>query len=184
MKFSVRLVVAPLAVAVALFTGCGKKSDEIVTYGNKDSLDAQANAAKAKAAADPHAGHNHAHGSGHVHKPLMGGELVEVGDHQFNLEFKYDAARGVLQAWVLDAHAENFVRVGMAAFDVQEEGGERRTITLRAVGNDITGEKIGDTSSFEGAAPWLNDIKHFDGVVKAIKVRDLEFRDIDFHLHP
>jgi len=174
------IVSLSLLLGLTLLTGCGKKSDEIVTYGSKDSLDAQANAAKAKA--DPHAGHNH--GSGHAHKSLMGGELVEVGDHQFNLEFKYDAARGVLQAWVLDAHAENFVRVSMAAFDVQEEGGERRTVTLRAIGNDITGEKVGDTSSFEGAAPWLKDIKHFDGVVKAIKVRDLEFRDIDFHFHP
>jgi hypothetical protein len=172
----------PLALIALLAAGCGKKSEGIVTYGSKDSLDAKANAAKAAAHADPHAGHNH--GSGHAHKPLMGGELVEVGDHQFNLEFKFDAARGVLQAWVLDAHAENFVRVGMASFDVQEGGGERRTITLRAVANDITGEKSGDTSAFEGEAPWLRDIKHFDGVVKAIKVRGLDFRDLAFHFHP
>jgi hypothetical protein len=183
MHFPVRSTAVPLALAAALLAGCGKKSDEVVTYGSKEAHAAAAKAAESGAAkADPHAGHNH--GSGHAHKPLMGGELVEVGDHQFNLEFKYDAARGVLQAWVLDAHAENFVRVSMAAFDVQEEEGERRTITLRALGNDITGEKVGDTSSFEGAAPWLKDIKHFDGVVKAIKVRGLEFRDIDFHLHP
>ena len=134
--------------------------------------------------ADPHAGHEHKHGSGHVHKPLMGGQLVEVGEHQFNLEFKYDRERGVLQAWVLDAHAENFVRIAALSFDVQEEDGAQRTITLRALGNEITGEKPGDSSSFEGEAKWLAEIKHFDGLVKAIKIRDLEFRDIDFHFHP
>lgn len=129
-------------------------------------------------------GHDHDHGSGHAHKPLMGGELVEVGEHQFNLEFKYDASRGVLQAWVLDGHAENFVRVSMSLFDVQEAGGQKRIITMRALANPMTGEKPGDTSAFEGEAPWLGGIGHFDGVVKAIRVRDTDFRDIAFHFHP
>lgn len=126
----------------------------------------------------------HLQDSGHAHKPLMGGQLVPVGDHQFNLEFKYDAARGVLQAWVLDGHAENFVRVSMALFDVQEAGGQKRTITLRALENGMSGEKAGDSSSFEGEAAWLGGTGHFDGVVKAIKVRDTTFRDIAFHFHP
>src|SRR5690606_17491649 len=99
-------------------------------------------------------------------------------------ELKFDPARGVLKVWILDAHAENFVRVRMAAFDVQEEGGAQRTITLRAVANPLSGETAGDTSSFEGDAPWLRQIEHFDGVVRAIRVRDLDFRDISFHFHP
>ncbi|WP_157772202.1 hypothetical protein [Lacunisphaera limnophila] len=146
-------------------TGCGRKES-------------------APAPTDAHAGHEHESGSGHAHRPLMGGQLVEVGEHQFNLEFKYDATRGVLQAWVLDGHAENFVRVSMALFDVQEAGGAQRTITLRAVANEMTGEKSGDTAAFEGEAGWLGAVGHFDGVVKAIKVRDTVFRDITFHFHP
>jgi len=110
--------------------------------------------------------------------------LVELGDHAASLEFKYDAARGVLQAWVLDGHAENFVRVGMTLFDVQEAGGEKRTIMLRAQANEMTGEKVGDTSLFEGEAAWLGDVGHFDGIVKAIKVRETVYRDIAFHMHP
>lgn len=135
-------------------------------------------------ASGDHAGHDHGQGAGHAHKPLMGGQLIGVGEHQFNLEFKYDVVRGVLQAWVLDAHAENFVRVSMALFDVQEADGQRRTITLRAQANEISGETVGDTSAFEGEARWLGEIGHFDGIVKAIKVRGVEFRDIDFHFHP
>lgn len=129
-----------------------------------------------------HAGHDH--GSGHAHKALMGGELVELGEHQFNLELKFDAARGVLQVWILDSHAENFVRVGMAAFDVQEADGAKRVIVLRPVSNALTGETHGDTSAFEGEAPWLREVQHFDGVVKALRVRGVDFRDVKFHLHP
>lgn len=154
---------ATLVLLVA--SGCSKKENPV-------------------APADAHAGHDHATGGGHTHRPLMGGQLVGVGDHQFNLEFKYDAARGMLQAWVLDGHAENFVRVGMTLFDVQEVGGQQRTISLRAVANGMTGETAGDTSAFEGEAPWLGGIGHFDGVVKAIKVRDVVFRDVTFHFHP
>ena len=130
------------------------------------------------AAADP------ATGGGHHHRAPHGGQLVELGDHRFNLEFKYDAVRGMLQAWVLDGHAENFVRVGMTLFDVQEAGGRQRTISLRAVANEMTGEKPGDTSAFEGEARWLGEIGHFDGVVKAVQVRETVFRDIKFHFHP
>jgi hypothetical protein len=121
---------------------------------------------------------------GHTHAAPHGGQLVELGEHQFSLEFKYDAARGVLQAWVLDGHAENFVRVSMALFDVQEAGGQKRIITLQAVANGMTGEKAGDTSAFEGDAAWLGEVGHFDGVVKAIQVRDSVFRDVGFHFHP
>ncbi len=160
MKTTLRLV---LLMSLLAGFGCAKKEG-------------------AAAPADDHAGHGHS--SGHAHQPLMGGMLVELGEHQFNLELKYDPVRGVLQAWVLDGHAENFVRVSMGLFDIQEAGGAQRTITLRAVGNPMTGEKPGDTSAFEGEARWLGDVAHFDGIVKALKVRDLEFRGIEFHLHP
>jgi hypothetical protein len=166
-----------LAVA-ALLAGCEKKQSGVVTYGSKDSLDAN----RAGAKADPPAGRTH--GGGHAHRPLMGGELVELGEHQFNLELKFDAARGMLQAWVLDGHAENFVRVSMASFDIQETGGQGRTVTLHATANGMTGETAGDTSAFEGEAAWLREFKHFDGVIKAVRVRGVDFRDVRFHLHP
>jgi hypothetical protein len=158
------------ALVAATLAGCGKKNTgDVPMYGSKNSR-------------DPHAGQA-GHG-GHAHRAPNGGELVELGDHQFNLEFKFDVSRGVLQAWVLDAHAENFVRVGMDAFEVQEEGGQRRTITLQATANAMTGENTGDTAYFEGTAPWLREVKHFDGVVKAVRVRGVDFRNVPFHFHP
>lgn len=160
------------AAAALLLSGCEKKQQGITTYGSPHTP------------GDPHRPAAAHAATGHVHTAPNGGELVELGAHQFNLEFKYDAARGMLRAWVLDGHAENFVRVGMAAFEVQEDGGLRRVITLRALANDLTGENVGDSSFFEGEAPWLKEIKHFDGVVKAVRVRDMDFRDVKFHFHP
>jgi len=133
---------------------------------------------------DKHKDHDHHSGSDHAHKPLMGGQLVEIGEHRFNLELKYDAERGVLQAWILDAHAENFVRVPLLSFAVREEDDPKRVITLHAVGSEISGETPGDSSSFEGEARWLGEIDHFDGVVPVLTIRGTEFRDIDFHFHP
>lgn len=172
MKSSFFLSMLALGMVLVAGPGCGKKqSGDIPTYGSKSSRDAHG-----------HAGHDHGHG--HVHTAPNGGELVELGDHQFNVELLYDKQRGVLRAWMLDAHAENFVRVAMDSFDVQEEGGQHRTITLRATANNLTGETAGDTSYFEGEAPWLREVKHFDGVIKALRVRGTDFRNVKIHLHP
>lgn len=166
-------------LAAALLAGCGQKSEA-------PAPTAAAPAAPAKASeehdAHGHAGHNH--GSGHVHKALQGGELVEVGEHQFNVELKFDATRGVLQLWVLDAHAENYVRIAATTLTLQEEEGAKRTITLRPLANALTGETVGDSATFEGDAPWLREVKHFDGTLKGLKVRGVDFPDLDLHFHP
>ncbi len=172
MKNKLPLFLSALALSFVLVAGlgCGRKqSGDIQTYGSKNSRDEHGHAA---------------HGHGHVHKAPNGGELVELGDHQFNIEFLYDKQRGVLRAWFLDAHAENFIRVAMDWFEVHEEGGQGRKIELRSMANNLTGEAVGDTSYFEGEAPWLGGIKHFDGVIKALRVRGTDFRNVRIHLHP
>lgn len=120
--------------------------------------------------------------AGHAHVAPHGGTLVEVGEHQFNLEFLFDESRGVLQAWFLDAHAENFVRVALPGFEVTATAGEKNyTLTFAPVANAVTGETAGDTAQFEAAAPWLRDAKAFDGVVKAVTVRGVSFSGIAFN---
>ncbi|MDP2138438.1 MAG: hypothetical protein Q8J74_11370 [Candidatus Didemnitutus sp.] len=172
-----RITLLVLTVVAVSLAGCGKKqSGGVTTYGSKHT---PGDARPVTTAAVPAAA-----ATGHSHTAPNGGELVELGDHAFNLELRYDAARGRLRAWVLDGHAQNFVRVAMASFDVQEDGGARRVITLHATANDLTGEVAGDTSYFEGDAPWLREIKHFDGILKAARVRDVDFRDVKFHFHP
>ena len=85
------LLPATLAGVLLFVSACAKKSD-----------------------ADSHADHAH---RGHVHTAPHGGVLIEVGDHQYNLEFVHDRSAGSLTVYVLDAHAENFVRVALAALD-------------------------------------------------------------------
>jgi hypothetical protein len=118
---------------------------------------------------------------GHAHAAPHGGVLVELGHHEAALEFKFDAARGILQAWVLDAHAENFVRTSQRGFEVEAVAGDRgRLLDFVAVANTLTGETVGDTALFEVEAAWLRDAKAFDGRVKAITVRGKTFRDVAF----
>ena len=71
---------------------------------------------------------SHEHDSGsekghHVHVAPHGGQLVEVGEHGagFNLELVLHAD-GFLQIYVLDAHAENFVRIPAysMSFEIQD----------------------------------------------------------------
>ena len=59
--------------------------------------------------------HDHDHGSaargGHKHGSKQGGVAVELGEHQYQLDVLHDPAEGALNAWVMDGHMENFVRI-------------------------------------------------------------------------
>ncbi len=117
--------------------------------------------------------------SGHHHHAPHGGVLVELGDHQFNLELKFDEKRGILQVWVLDGHAENFVRIAQRGFEMEARAGTTaRVLDFVAVADTMTGETVGDTSLFEVEAEWLRAAKAFDGRLKAITVRGNTYRDI------
>ncbi|MBL9189787.1 MAG: hypothetical protein JNK23_20060 [Opitutaceae bacterium] len=129
---------------------------------------------------DPHAGHDH---GGHVHKAPHGGHLVELGDHAANLELVRDDAAGKLTAYFLDGHAENFVRIAAPSITVTAyAAGQRQTVTLAAVANAATGETVGNTSQFEGAAPWLKDAGEFNGEVGAVEIRGTKFAPAAFKL--
>lgn len=125
------------------------------------------------------------HDHGHAHTAPHGGVLVELGEHAGNLEFKFDEARGVLQAWVLDGHAENFVRLAQAGFDVEAQAGAAtHRLRFAAVANPLTGESPGNTATFEAEAAWLGAAKAFDGRVKELTVREVIYRDVPFSFVP
>lgn len=121
---------------------------------------------------------SHSHG-GHAHTAPHGGTLVELGDHAHNLELVRDIAAGKLTAYVLDGHAENFIRIPALAFDlVVTAGGEKRPLTLRAVANSATGETIGDTSQFEAQADWLKTAPDLAGAIPALEIRGTKYENI------
>ncbi len=133
---------------------------------------------------DDHAGHDHAAHSDqkHVHTAPHGGTLFEIGEHAYNLELLRDAATGKLTAWVLDGHAENFVRLSIPAIElVAMPGGKFTPLTLKAVANPATGETVGDTSQFEVQADWLKTTGEFAGIF-TIEIKGTKFEKVAYTL--
>ena len=115
------------------------------------------------------------------HVAPHGGVHVEIGDHQFNVEFVHDEETGKLSAYTLDAHAENFLRTAMTAFDVVvSAGGEVRTVSFKPVANTASGETVGDTSQYDATDPWLKDKHAFAGIIGKIDFRGTVFTDVPF----
>jgi hypothetical protein len=123
----------------------------------------------------------HSHGA-HAHKAPHGGTLVELGDHAYNLELVRDSAAGKLTVYVLDGHAENFVRLKVPAIElVAMPGGKFTPVSLKAVANAATGETVGDTSQFEAQADWLKTAGDFSGIV-TVEIRGTKFEQVAYHL--
>ena len=122
-----------------------------------------------------------AHGHGHAHTAPHGGQLVEVGDHQFNVELVLDRETGRLAAYVLDGHAENFVRIVQPAIEVRLKD-PARVLSLAAVANPATGETVGNTSQFEATAPWLKSAGDVAGEIVRLEIRGATFSALSFSL--
>jgi hypothetical protein len=117
-----------------------------------------------------------AQSGGHVHTAPHGGTLIEVGDHAYNLELLRDSASGKLTVWVLDGHAENFVRIKAATIEAAAAvGGEKKTLSLKAVANAATGETVGDTSQFEVQADWLKGAAPIEVTVPSVEIKGRRF---------
>lgn len=116
-------------------------------------------------------------GGGHAHAAPHGGQLVEVGDHAYNLEFVADREAGKLTAYVLDGHAENFIRTDLAGIAVTVNG---RPLTLAPVANAATGETVGNTAQFEASADWLKAPgAQFQVAIPALTIRGSAFTAIE-----
>jgi hypothetical protein len=125
-------------------------------------------------------GDGHAHG--HHHTAPHGGTLVELGEHQFNLEVVRDAAAGTFTAYVLDGHAENFVRVPLPAIPITAMvNGMPQPLLLTASANPATGETVGNTSAFTAQADWLKTTGSFDVTIPALEIRGSTFADVKFN---
>jgi hypothetical protein len=159
MKLSRLLFVAVLPL---LAISCGKKADD----HDHDHAD--------------HAAHG-----GHAHIAPHGGILAEVGEHAYNVEFLRDATTGKLSAYILDGHAENFVRIKASTFDaIATVNGEKRPLTFKAIANAATGEAVGDTSQFDAQAEWLKSTTAVAVTIPALEIRGNEFKSITATLKP
>lgn len=121
-------------------------------------------------------GGSHNHGGGHVHTAPHGGQLVEVGDHAYNLEFVLDRAAGKLTAYVLDGHAENFIRTDLTGIVLTVNG---QPLTLLPIANPATGETIGNTAQFEAALDALKAAGPVTVKIPALNLRGNAFGAIE-----
>jgi hypothetical protein len=132
----------------------------------------------AKAPPPPEADVPHHH---HHHAP-HGGAAVELGDEQYHVELVLDPTTGTLQAYVLDAELENFVRASAPTLDIEATvAGGPKAVSLAAVPNTETGETVGDTSLYEGQADWLKAARVFDGTIKSVTIRGTSYTDVKFN---
>jgi len=116
----------------------------------------------------------------HEHHAPHGGALQVLGEEAAHVELVLDEKTGKLTAYVLDGEAEKPVRIAQDVLRLKIVGvaGVDAVVELKAVANDLTGEKIGDTSQFEGASESLRGATRFDGVLESITARGVTFKAV------
>ena len=118
----------------------------------------------------------------HEHVAPHGGTLVEIGDHAYNVELVRDRTEGKLSAWVLDGHAEDFVRLTSPSIElVAMPGGKYTPLSLQPVANPATGETAGDTSQFEAQADWLKTAGAFAGIL-TVEIKGTRYEQVPYAL--
>lgn len=120
---------------------------------------------------------------GHEHAAPHGGSLVEFGDEFAHLELVLDATTGTLTAYALDGEAEEPVRLAAATIDmtiVPDGAAATQAISLQAVENALTGERVGDTSQFRALVPALKGQSRFRGTIAEIRLRGQRFTEVEF----
>ena len=122
--------------------------------------------------------------SHHVHVAPHGGQLVEVGEHGagFNLELVLHPD-GFLQIYVLDAHAENFVRIPAYSmtFEIQDTNNSTKQILCEAVEDPVTGETVGNSSLFT-STERIQEFIPFKGVFTQLDIMEFSYENLSFEL--
>ena len=118
----------------------------------------------------------------HVHVAPHGGQLVEVGEHGsgYNLELVLHPD-GFLQIYVLDAHAENFVRISTPSIEIELSGEDNasRTLLCEPVADPATGETVGNTSLFT-STERITDLLPLQGVIPQFQLMEFVYENIAF----
>lgn len=117
----------------------------------------------------------------HAHEAPHGGTLVELGNHFAYLELVLDAEAWSLTVYVLDAEAEQAVRITQPTIGVTFDAPERMTgqaFTLEAKANVLTGETVGDTSQFGVTDAALKGISVNGARIREVTVKGQTFRDL------
>lgn len=125
--------------------------------------------------------HSEKHSSHHVHTAPHGGELTSLGKHEsgFNLELVLHE-QGFLQIYIMDACAENFVRISANSIDIEltDENNNTKIIICEPIEDPITGETIGNTSLFTSTTKVLNDLP-LKGVIRKLDIMEFTYENVE-----
>jgi len=118
-------------------------------------------------------------GGAHVHQPLRGGILMELGPHGsgHNLELLRNE-KDKLEIFILDAHAENYVRIKQPKIELSLNNRNLR-LTLDAVPDSATGETVGNTSLFRSKESIAN-LLPIEGNITAIQIGSKNYEQTAF----
>jgi len=120
------------------------------------------------------------HGGLHVHEPLLGGQLMALGEHGsgYNLELLIDE-KNRFSVYILDAHAENFVRIEQEYLQVDLSNGNKTSLALDAVADSATGETVGNTSHFQSKGT-VENLLPLKGLIQMIEIGSKQYSAIEF----
>lgn len=124
----------------------------------------------------------HAHDD-HHHAPPRGGIMIELGEHEYQVEFKMQPEVERFTMWIMDGHAESPVRieaetVKMIIHHESPSGPADADYELAAVANENTGETVGNTSQFSIPIDRLGTLGSFKATLRSLTIRGKEFKDI------
>ena len=123
---------------------------------------------------------NAAHDS-HNHAPRYGGQLVELGAHEFQVELLLDPETGILAAYLWDGHVERPVPSAMPSMTIRAKvGTEVFSIELKPVANPYSSEGTGKATNFKGQSDRLKRAARFDGALVAVSIAGKTFAEQPF----
>lgn len=127
----IRITPALLCLVALFVSGCAKQ-EEAPAVSEADAADAARESKK--------------HAAAHVHQAPHGGELIEIGDHQYNVELVLED--GTLTAYVLGGHASKSVSIAQDTLDFDIEGDDGDEVEVEMKADPQDGDEDGKSSRF------------------------------------
>lgn len=122
-------------------------------------------------------------GGGHGgHEPPPGWCGVAVGDHFAHLAVKTDPATGQIDVQIFDGHFEHPVRIKDASVTIRVKlpPGEFVDVQCAAVADTLSGETVGDSSTFRGQDDALKKLETFDAIFQGATIKGQEAPKVEF----
>ena len=124
--------------------------------------------------------HPNGHGN-HDHAPKYDGRLVELGDHEFQVELRHYPDEGKLEAYMWDGHVEVPVPCAMKSIRIEGEAGSNAfSIELKPVKIRYAKAVEGKSTKFSGQHDALKGAKSFTGKLVEVSLADKTFTAVAF----